>query len=137
MRKGESPTEIHLADPLEKAVNSLNSSLSGGTLDLSGQSTPEEAPLLGRAAFIFEGMLTSDQIIVVPNRTRWWWVQNATVGAFTLKIRTPSGALSSAISQNSAWQLIQCDGNNNIVLSRNRSAKGRSARANGLDPINN
>jgi hypothetical protein len=115
---GRSPTEIsHLANLLENAINPLISLLTGGTLDLSGQSAPEEAPLLGCAAFIFKGVLTSDQVIVMPNRARWWWVQNAMEGAFTLKFRTPSGALSGAIPQNSAWQLIQCDGNNNIVLS--------------------
>jgi hypothetical protein len=69
------------------------------------------------AAFIFRGMLTSDQAVVLPNRPQWWYVQNATVGAFTLKIRTPLGPLSSLIPQNSAWQLVRCDGENNISLS--------------------
>jgi hypothetical protein len=118
LAQGRSPAEIfHLARLLENAVNPLISTLSGGTLDLSAVSMSEEIPLLGYTAFIFRGVLTSNQIIVVPNRTQWWWVQNATLGAFTLKIRTPSGALSSAIPQNSAWQLVQCDGNNNIVPS--------------------
>jgi hypothetical protein len=118
LAQGKSPAEIfHLARLLDDAVNPLISMLSGGTLDLSALSMPEETPSFGYTAFIFKGVLTSDQTIVVPNRTQWRWVQNATMGAFTLKIRTPSGALSSAILQNSAWQLVQCDGNNNIVVS--------------------
>jgi hypothetical protein len=106
-----------LARLLEDAANPLISLLSGGTLDLSAVSMREQVPLLGYAAFIFNGTLTYDQIIVMPNRPQWWWVQNATAGPFTLKIRTPSGGLSSAIPQNCAWQLVQCDGNNNILLS--------------------
>jgi hypothetical protein len=118
LAQGRSPAEIfHLARLLEDAVNPLISTLSGGRLDLSAASMPEETPLLGYAAFIFNGTLTADQIIVLPNRAQWWWVQNATVGAFTLKIRTPSSALSTAIPQNSAWQLVHCDGNDNIVTS--------------------
>jgi hypothetical protein len=69
------------------------------------------------AAFIFRGTLASDQAVIVSNRAQWWYVQNATVGASTLKIRTPSGPLSSPIPANSAWQLVQCDGKNNILLS--------------------
>ena len=108
---------FHLANLLEHAINPLICALNGGTLDFSALSTPEEIPLVSYAAFIFRGMLTSDQAIVLPNCPQWWYVQNATVGAFALKIRTPSGSLSSPIPQNSAWQLVRCDGENNISLS--------------------
>ena len=109
--QGRSPAEIfHLARLLEDAVNPLISMLSGGTLDLSALSMPEETPLLGCAALIFKGTLTSNQFIVMPNRIQWWSVQNAMAGAFTLEFKTPTGEPSDAIPQNSAWQLVQCDG---------------------------
>lgn len=116
--QGRSPAEIfHLTRLLEDAVNPLISMLSGGTLDLSALSMPEETPLLGCAALIFKGTLTSNQFIVMPNRIQWWSVQNAMAGAFTLEFKTPTGEPSDAIPQNSAWQLVQCDGKNKITLS--------------------
>ncbi len=118
LSQGRSPTEIsHLANLLEHAINPLVCMLSGGTLDLSALLIAEETPLVPRAAFIFRSVLTSDQAVIVPNRAQWWYVQNATVGAFALKIRTPSGPLSSPIPPNAAWQLVQCDGKNEILLS--------------------
>src|SRR4029077_14706123 len=96
------------------AINPLRSLVTGGRLDLSGLLMPEELTRYG--ALTFEGVLTSDQIIVVPNWTQWWWVQNATTGPFALKVRTPLGAPSTALPQGSAWQLVQCDGNDTIVL---------------------
>ena len=104
-----------LADLLDDAINPLRSLVTGGRLDLSAMSMPEE--LIRFAALTFEGVLTCDQIVVVPNRTQWWWVQNGTTGPFALKVTTPLGAPSIAIPQGSAWQLVQCDGNDNIVLS--------------------
>jgi hypothetical protein len=118
--QGKSPAEVfRLARLLEDAINPLISSVAGGRLDLSQISLPggDSLGAFGHAALIFIGTLHSDQIIMLPNRAQWWWVQNSTAGAFTLKIKTPSGALSTAIPQNSAWQLVQCDGNDNIVPS--------------------
>lgn len=118
LAQGRSPAEIfHLARLLEDAINPLISAVTGGTLDLSVLSPPGETSGVGYAAFIFNGTLISNQIIMLPNRTQWWWVQNATSGAYALTIKTPSGSASTAIPQNSAWQIVQCDGNNNVVLS--------------------
>ena len=125
LAQGKSPAEIfYLARLLEDAINPLTSTVTGGTLDLSAMSLPPgENPLGSYAALIFNGTLLANQVIIVPNRSQWWWVQNSTAGAFTLKIRTPSGAPSTAIPQNSAWQLVQCDGNNNIVPSPPHTAQ--------------
>lgn len=103
---------------LEDAIaNALTEVVTGGTLDLSGSPPPAGPSQVRHAALVFSGALGSAQIIVVPNLTKLWWVQNATSGAFTLKLKTPSGAASTAIPQNSGWQLVQCDGANNIVVS--------------------
>ena len=189
---------------VEDAIaNALTSTVTGGTLDLSGTPPPNAASQVRYAALIFQGVLTSAQTLIVPNLTKWWWVQNATsapVGAiqtfgtvtggtlytngtyhnvpltggsgsgatgtvvvsgavvtsvtitlpginylpsdtlsalasniggtgsgfsipvasvgsaFSFSIQTPGGT-SQAIPQNSGWQLVQCDGNNNIIVS--------------------
>ncbi len=98
-------------------ANALTSTVTGGTLDLSGSPPPAAASQVRYAALIFNGTLTSNQVIKVPNLSKFWWVQNATSGAFTLKLQTPSGSASTAIPQNSGWQLVECDGSNNIVVS--------------------
>jgi hypothetical protein len=125
------PIELfHLARLLEVAINPRTETVTGGTLDLSCEWPPEEpflAPYaVGFASLIFNGPLISNQIIKLPNLTKWWWVQNATWGAFTLRIQTPLGALSTAIPQNSRWHLVHCDGNNNIVVSPLQNPQGTS-----------
>jgi hypothetical protein len=122
---------FYLARLLEDGINPLTETVTGGTLDLSHEWPPEEplfpAPYAaGFASLIFNGPLISNQIIKLPNLTKWWWVQNATWGAFTLRIQTPLGALSTAIPQNSRWQLVHCDGNNNIVVSPLQNPQGTS-----------
>jgi microcystin-dependent protein len=96
-------------------ANALPNSVTGGTLDLSG-SPPPAGPSAARYAFLpFAGTLTANQIVKVPNLTKSWLVKNGTSGAFTLSMQTPSGA-PVAIPQNGGWQLVYCDGNNNIVV---------------------
>ena len=103
---------------LEDAIaNVLTSTVTGGTLDLSGSPPPAAASQVRYAALIFNGTLGSAQSIKVPNLTKFWLVQNATSGAYALTFKTPSGSASTAIPQNSGWQLIECDGADNIVVS--------------------
>lgn len=102
---------------LEDAIaNALTSTVTGGTLDLSGTPPPNGPSQVRYAVLVFNGTLASNQILKVPNLRKFWWVQNATSGAFTLTIQTPSGSASTAIPQNSGWQLVLCDGANNIVV---------------------
>lgn len=98
-------------------ANTLTSSVTGGTLDLSGSPPPNAASQVRYAALIFSGTLASNQIVKVPNLTKWWWVQNTTSGAFTLTIETPSATALGVIPQNSGWQLVYCDGGTNIIVS--------------------
>lgn len=98
-------------------ANIVTEAVTGGTLDLSGTPPPAGPSQARYAAFTFTGVLGSNQTIQVPNLMKFWWVQNNTSGAFTLKFKTPSGAASLSIPQNAGWQLVQCDGSNGITVS--------------------
>jgi hypothetical protein len=106
---------------LEDAIaNVLTSAITGGTLDLSGSPPPTAASQVHYAALIFSGTLASNQVVRVPNLTKWWWVKNATSGAFTLSLETYASSVAgtpAVIPQNSGWQLVQCDGGGNIIVS--------------------
>ncbi len=69
-------------------ANALSSAVSGGTLDLSGSPPPAGPSQVHYAALIFTGVLTANQIVKVPNLTKWWWVNNQTSGSFYLSIIT-------------------------------------------------
>lgn len=102
---------------IEDAIaNALTSVVTGGTLDLSGSPPPAAPSQVRYAALIFSGALASNQIVQVPNLRKFWFVQNATSGAFTLTLKTPTGAASTAIPQNSGWQIVYCDGADGIVV---------------------
>lgn len=102
-----------LEDAIAKA---LSSAVTGGTLDLSGSPPPAAASQVRYAALIFTGVLGSNQIVQVPNLQKFWFVKNATSAGFALQIKTSSGAASTAIPQNSGWQIVYCDGANGIVV---------------------
>lgn len=102
---------------LEDAIaNTSPQAVTGGTLDLSTTPPPAGPSLARYRAFAFTGTLTSAQSIKVPNLNKWWMVSNQTSGAFALTFKTPSGSASTAIPQNSGWQVVFCDGANNIVV---------------------
>jgi hypothetical protein len=101
---------------LDAITNSLTSSVTGGTLDLSGSPPPTAPSQVHYRSLIFNGTLGSNQVVQVPNLQKWWMVKNATSGAFTLTLKTPLGSASSAIPQNSGWQFVYCDGSGNIVV---------------------
>lgn len=104
-------------------ANVLTEVLTGGTLDLSGTPPPAGPSQTRYAAITVSGTLGSNQIIIVPNLTKVWWVKNSTAGAFTLKFKTTSGSASVAIPQNSGWQTVSCDGANNVTVSPFNSAQ--------------
>lgn len=97
-------------------ANALTSSVTGGTLDLSGSPPPAASSQTRYAALIFSGVLGSAQSVKVPNLSKFWFIQNATSGAFALTLTTPAGPASTAIPQNSGWQVVFCDGANNLVV---------------------
>lgn len=99
---------------MDAITNALTSAVTGGTLDLSGTPPPAAASSARYGALIFTGVLGSNQLVQVPNFAKFWWVKNATSGAFTLKFKTSAGSASTAIPQNSGWQVVRCDGSNVI-----------------------
>jgi hypothetical protein len=76
--------------------------VSGGTYTLSGAQ-------LNRIAYRFEGTLTSNQTIVVPNTVQQYWVDNRTTGNFTLGVKTASQVSPTLVNQN-ASAIMYCDG---------------------------
>lgn len=94
-------------------ANVLTSAVTGGTLDLSGSPPPAAASQVRYAGLVFTGTLTGNQIVKVPNLTKFWWVKNSTSGAFTLTIQTPSGT-GKLVEQVGGWQCFTCDAANNI-----------------------
>lgn len=101
---------------LEDAIaNVLTTTVSGGTLDLSGSPPPAAPSQVRFAALIFNGTLGAGQTVIVPNLPKFWWVQNSTSGAFAMQLQATGGA-AVAIPQNSGWQLVYCDGATNIIV---------------------
>jgi microcystin-dependent protein len=106
---------------LEDAIaNILTSAVTGGTLDLSANPPPAGPSAARYAGLVFAGTLTQNQIVKVPNLSKFWWVKVQTGGGFTLSMQTPSGTPVVVPSQQgtepASWQLVICDGSNNIFV---------------------
>jgi microcystin-dependent protein len=96
--------------------NALTSTVTGGTLDLSG-SPPPAAPSQARHnELAFTGTLTGNQIVVVPNLPKKWWVTNGTSGAFTLTMQLPGAVSPIVIPQTGQKYMVMADGANNLLL---------------------
>lgn len=104
---------------VEDAIaNALTSTVTGGTLDLSGSPPPAAASQVRYAALLFNGTLVSDQVVQVPNLRKFWWVKNDCVSSFfTLKFKTPAGSASAAIPPGFGYCFVACDGANGITIS--------------------
>lgn len=76
--------------------------VSGGTYTLSGAQ-------LNRIAYRFEGTLSSNQTIVVPNTVQQYWVDNRTQGNFTLGLKTASQVAPTLVNKD-ASAIMYCDG---------------------------
>jgi hypothetical protein len=85
--------------------------VTGGTYTLAGSE-------LNRIAYKFNGTLTSNANIVVPATVQQYWVNNATTGAFTLGIKTASGAATLVTQGETA--ILYCDGTD--IISATTSA---------------
>lgn len=101
----------------DSIANVLTETVTGGSVDLSGSAPPAGPSQTRYAAIIVNGVLGSDQSITVPNLTKFWWVSNQTSGAHNVFFKPSGGSLSTAIPQNSGWQLMQCDGAGHIIVS--------------------
>ena len=100
-------------DNIDAAIAGVTSlTLTGGTYalaDASDYTTTES-----RAAILdISGTLVSNQVIVVPNRSKPYIVQNRTSGAFTLGFAT-AAPVNTVFVQQGNNQPIYCDGANNV-----------------------
>lgn len=96
---------------VELAITGVESLVvTGGTyiLDVTGTAADEAR----KAIIDLTGTLTSNQIIQAPNEPKMYIVRNATAGAFTVSIKTPTGG-SLQIPQGEIY-LAWCDGSNNF-----------------------
>src|SRR5713101_2987486 len=65
--------------------NVLTSAVTGGTLDLSGSAPPAGPSQARFYRLVFNGSLTSNQTVIVPNLEKKWFVSNlCTLNGFTL-----------------------------------------------------
>jgi microcystin-dependent protein len=71
--------------------NTLSLVVTGGTLDLSGAAPPVGPSGARHHHLSFTGALLSNQIVIVPNLSKTWWVSNGTSGSFVLQMKTPTG----------------------------------------------
>ena len=85
--------------------------VTGGTYTLAGSE-------LNRIAYKFTGTLASNASIVVPSTVQQYWVNNATTGAFTLGLKTASGA--TTLVNQGETAILYCDGTD--IISATTSA---------------
>ena len=79
--------------------------VTGGTLTLSSTQAANTIQL-------YTGVLTSNQIVVVPSTVQLYSITNNTTGSFTFTVKTAvSGGATVAVSQNTSLILV-CDGTN-------------------------
>lgn len=99
---------------IEKAIaGNVSHAVTGGTLDLSGSPPPAAQTQVLELLQIFTGVLTSNQIVKVPNLSKFWLIDNQTTGAFQLLFQTPSGTFVN-IPQGTT-KFVFCDGAGNLV----------------------
>jgi hypothetical protein len=84
-----------------------------GGLDLTENAPPNGASAAAYAGFNFTGTLTSLQTVSLPNLSKFWFIRNASTGAFNLTMEV-LGQPATVIPQNSAWGIGMCDGANNF-----------------------
>jgi hypothetical protein len=87
------------------AYTQLSVAVTGGTLTLSSTQAANTIQL-------YTGVLTSNQIVVVPSTVQLYSITNNTTGSFTFTVKTAvSGGATVAVSQNTSLILV-CDGTN-------------------------
>lgn len=96
---------------LEEAIASATSkTLTGGSYTLTD--TQYVANEARDAVIRINGTLTANQTIIVPNRSKTWYVSNETSGSYTLTIKTSSGT-GITITQGAVAK-VYCDGSDGM-----------------------
>jgi microcystin-dependent protein len=100
--------------PLERRISgNIVRAVTGGTLDLSGSPPPAALSQVLDFIQIFQGALTANQIVILPNLSGYWKFVNETTGAFQLLLQTPSGTFVN-IPQGCS-RGVTCDGAGNLL----------------------
>jgi hypothetical protein len=94
-------------------AGNISHAVTGGTLDLSGSPPPSGLTQPLDMLQIFEGVLTVNQIVILPNLSKFWLMDNQTTGSFQLLMQTPSGAFIN-IPQGTT-KFVACDGQGNLI----------------------
>lgn len=111
----------------------------GSTLDLSASPPPAGLRQDIHAIQYFNGALTSDLTVIVPNLSKTWWFQNNTSGNFNLFVKTTAGT-ATQIPQG-VGRMVMGDGNNVLTRSDKDSIgsfrlSGKAAAGPGELPCN-
>jgi hypothetical protein len=100
--------------PLERRMSgNIVRAVTGGTLDLSASPPPAAVSQVLDFVQIFQGTLTANQIVILPNLSGYWKFLNETTGAFQLLLQTPSGTFVN-IPQG-CGRGVTCDGAGNLL----------------------
>src|ERR1051326_5092951 len=70
----------------------------------------------------FSGTLTGARNVIVPTRTRFYLIENATSGGYAITVKTSGGTGVSVA--NGVRQLLQCDATNVVAVSSGAGAGG-------------
>ena len=98
----------------ERAVaGNTSNAVTGGTLDLSGNAPPNGVTQVLDMLQVFTGALSSNQIVIVPNLSKFWFINNQTTGNFQLLMQTPGGTPVN-IPQGTTKRVV-CDGIGNLI----------------------
>lgn len=87
--------------------------VTGGTLNLSASPPPAALAQVLDFVQIFQGTLTANQIVIVPNLSAYWKFVNETTGAFQILLQVPSGNFVN-IPQGCS-RGVTCDGAGNLI----------------------
>lgn len=99
---------------LERAIRgNIVHAVTGGTLDLSQSPPPNAVTQVLDFVQIFQGALTVNQIVILPNLSGYWKFVNETTGAFQLLLQTPGGTFIN-IPQGCS-RGVTCDGAGNLL----------------------
>jgi hypothetical protein len=99
---------------LERGIRgNIVRSVTGGTLDLSANPPPNAVHQALDFIQIFQGTLTANQIVILPNLSACWKFVNETTGSFQLLLQTPSGTFVN-IPQGCS-RGVTCDGAGNLL----------------------
>jgi hypothetical protein len=112
---------------LENSIAGYDAITLGSTnVDLSAP-TPGSASPAYNAILAFNGTLSANIIVTIPNVNKTYLVNNATSGAYTVKLQTATPTTALVLPQGGVT-LCYCDGNLNVISAAgNASTLGGSA----------